>query len=175
MFWKATESDAREELLRQLFYLYFSPVHEDLDQAELWLTQLDKLNPSARNGMQWTLFLMNCKQDLTGAKKWVEITAARAESENSTSDLYTATALTGLLAAKESNLQIVQSAIQKLRSLVESGQQLPWGDEIEFLEACMTLNEEIRRDAKALSVRTAPKIEDPEYRRRAERLTLVDS
>jgi hypothetical protein len=168
-----TEPRAREELVRQLFYLYFSPVYEDLEQAQGCLVELDRLNPSAHNGMEWALFWMSCKQDLANAKKWFEITAARAESENSVSALYTATSFAGLLAAKESNLHDVQSALGKLRSFVESGQQVPWGDEVAFLEACVNLSDEIRRDAKALAGKTAPKIEDLEFRERAERVSQV--
>jgi hypothetical protein len=124
--------------------------------------------------MEWALFLLNCKQDPAGAKKWAEIAAGRAEAENAISILYTATAFSGLLAAKESNLQNVQNALRKLSSLVGSGQDLPWGDEVTFLEASVALNEETRRDVKALAKQTIPRIKDPEYHERAERLTRVD-
>jgi hypothetical protein len=170
----AIASDAREEALRQLFYLYFSPAYEDLEQAQVCLAELDRLNPSAHNGMEWTLFLMNCKQDLIGAKEWAEITKGRAKSEDATPVLYTATAFAGLLAAKESNVQNVQSALQELNSMIDSGQELPWGDEVAFLETSISLGEEIRRDVRALAAQVATKIEDPEYRKRAERLTHVD-
>jgi hypothetical protein len=168
------EPEVREELLRQLFYLYFSPVYENLVEAEHCLAQIDKLNPSARNGMEWALFLLNCKQDSGDAKKWAEIAMGRAESENAISLLYTATAFDGLLAAKESNVPNVQSALRKLSSMVESGQDLPWGDEVAFLEASVALSEEIRRDVKSLAMQTTPRIEDPEYQQRAERLTRND-
>ena len=170
----AEEPEVREELLRQLFYLYFSPVYENLVEAEHCLAEIDKLNPSSHNGMEWALFLLNCKKDSAGAKKWAEITMERAESENVISVLYTATAFAGLLAAKESNVQKVRSALQKLTSLVESGQDLPWGDEVIFLEASVAISEETRRDVKALATQITPRIENPEYQQRAERLTRVD-
>lgn len=166
-------SDTREELLRQLFYLYFSPAYEDLEQAQVCLTELDRLNPSAHNGIEWMLFLMNCKQDPAGAKEWAEITKGRAKSESATPVLYTATAFGGLLAARESNMQNVQNALQELKSMIESGQELPWGDEVAFLEASMTLSVEIKREVRALAAQIATKIEDPEYRERAERLARV--
>lgn len=164
----STELDVREELLRQLFYLYFSPVYEDLEEAQVCLAELDRLKPSAHNGMEWALFFMNCKQDLPNAKRWTQITAARAESENSVSALYTATALAGLIATKESNLEDVQIALRKLGSLVGTEQELPWGDEVDFLEACVKLNDEARQSARALASHTAPRIEDPKFRKRAQ-------
>jgi hypothetical protein len=170
----AEEPEVREELFRQLFYLYFSPVYENLVEAEHCLAQIDRLNPSAHNGMEWALFLLNCKQDSVGAKKWAEIAMGRAESENAISVLYTATAFAGLIAAKELNVQNVQSALRKLSSLVESGQDLPWGDEVTFLEASLALSEQTRRDVKALATQITPRIQDPEYQERAERLTHVD-
>ena len=164
----ATESHVREELLRQLFYLYNSPVYENLEEAQVCLAELDRLNPSAHNGMEWVMFFMNCKSDLANAKRWAQITGARAESENSTSALYTVTALAGLIAVQEKNLEDVEIALRKLDSLVGSDQELPLGDEVVFLEACMVLSDNARESARALASRTALRIEDPEFRKRAQ-------
>ena len=113
--------------MRQLFYLYFSPAFEDLEKAQTCLTELEMLNPSAHNGMESALFWMNCKNDPVNAKKWFGITAVRAESENSIPTLYTATAFEGVLAAREANLSEVREVLGKLSSIVEIGQELPWG------------------------------------------------
>jgi len=118
--------------------------------------------------MESVLFFLNCKQDRSSAKKWAQIVTTRAESENAISILYRVTALSGLMAAKESNLQDVHMALRKLDSLVASEHDLPWGDEVCFLEACMNLSQEVQQDAAALAVRTAPHIENFEYRKRAQ-------
>ena len=166
----ASEAEVREEIVRQLFYLYFSPAFEDLEKAQTCLTELEMLNPSAHNGMESALFWMNCKNDPVNAKKWFGITAVRAESENSIPTLYTATAFEGVLAAREANLSEVREVLGKLSSIVEVGQELPWGDEVPFLEASLNFGAGIRNQAKALAAKTGPRISDPQFRERAERV-----
>ncbi|MGB8769731.1 MAG: hypothetical protein WCC92_08955 [Candidatus Korobacteraceae bacterium] len=164
------DSELREELLRQLFYLYFSPVYEDLAKSEWCLSEIEKLKPSAQNAVEWALFMMNCRRNPAEAAKWAELAVRRAEDEETPEILYSAAALVGLLAAKRNDLSGVQSAVIKLRSLAQQTHRLPFGDEVLFLEASLTLPPEIRRDITEFARYVVPFIEDQDYRARAERV-----
>jgi hypothetical protein len=48
----AESVELREALLRQLFFVYFSPLYEHLEEAESCLEQIEKLNPSAENALE---------------------------------------------------------------------------------------------------------------------------
>jgi hypothetical protein len=164
------EPEPREELLRQLFYLYFAPVYENLTNAEVCLEEIEKLNSSALNGMEWTLFMLNCKRDPNEARKWAEITIKRAESENWVQMNYSATAVAGLLAAQRVDLPTVRKTLAKLRSLIEKDEQLPLGDAIPFLETSIGLSDDVNESSSQLAQRIASSIEDPEFRARAYKL-----
>jgi hypothetical protein len=168
-----SEPTLREELLRELFYLYFAPVYENLPRAQWCLEQMESINPSAHNGMEWALFMLNCRQNTFEARRWAEITSQRAESERSMEILYSATALAGYLAAKEADLPKVHDALRRLNSIIDEGQWLPWGDEVGFLEASIELTDDIQKDAAELAKRIAPRIQDPEYKARAQKVGRV--
>jgi hypothetical protein len=166
----ASEPGRKEAALRQLFYLYFSPVYEHLSKAEECLKEMDKLNPSAHNGMEWAMFELNCKRGIKGARVWAGIAVQRAESEKADGTHYSALALVGLLAAREFDLSTVRSVLQKLRSLVSSDKDLPFGDEVVFLEASTEFDADIKKSVAELAAELLPFIENSEYKRRVENL-----
>jgi hypothetical protein len=170
---KNTDPEARLAIQEQLFYLYSAPVYEDLDNAESCLRRIDELAPSAHNGLNWTMFMLNCRNNSNDAKRWARICATRAESEKSEFIIYQAVSVLGFISAKGQDVSEVSSCLRKLQSLILKGVLLPWGDEVLFLEACLTINDETRAEAIKIAQRTSNWIEDAEFRARAERVAAA--
>jgi hypothetical protein len=158
----------REALLRQLFFLYLSPLYEHLEKAEWCLQQIEEFNPSAENAQEWTYFMHYCKKSPSEAEQWAQVTAQRAESEGDTEKLYTAISSEGLFAARRGDSSGAHDALHKLTSLVQQGLPVRYGDEVAFLEESLALNEETRKEVAAFARVIATRIEDPAFRARAE-------
>jgi hypothetical protein len=159
---------SRDALLLELFLVYFHPSNENVERAQWCLEQKEAINPSAENALQWVSFMLQCKRQPKEAQTWARIAVQRAEAEARLDVLYTAVSRLGFLAAQQGDLPAVTDALKKLSSLVDRNIDLPFGDEVPFLEAGINLEGEIRIRIKQLAKHIAVHIENPEYRARAE-------
>jgi hypothetical protein len=164
-----TDTRSREILYDLLFFVYSNPLNEQLDKAQSCLEQKELIRQSAQNAMQWTQFMLFCKSFHAEAAKWADIAISRSEQTSDVYTLYTATAFRGLIAAKDNDRATVRRMLARITALA-IGKDLPFGDEVLFLEAASALGEDVQEDARGVSSLIAPKIQDPEYRLRALRL-----
>ncbi len=162
------DSEEKEIILQHLVHLYEHPLNEQLDKAELFLSKRESLNPSAYAALAGAYFQTHSKRDDQAAAKWAEIAERRAAAEGDLGTLYSAAALSGLLAVRRGDLGAAQLALDRLGGLVGSSDMICYGDAIIFLESLKSSPGEVIAKVKPLARMIASKIEDPEFRTRAD-------
>ena len=163
-----SDLDQREIILQQLVHLYENPLNQNLEKAQSYMAQRETLNPSAYAALANAYFHLHSAHDDLAARQWSETSSRRAVREHDQGTLYSSTALTGLLAARQGDQETLQEMLERLVELIDSDDlTIRYGDAVPFLESLRTADAKTTAKARLLAGRIAVKIEDPDFHDRA--------
>lgn len=161
--------DEREIILQHLAHLYEHPLNENLDKAQFYMSERESLHPSAYTALANAYFQLHSKRDGHAARRWAETAAQRALEEHDWSTLYSASAVGGLLAASDGDEASIETALNRLEGLLDNADKtITYGDAVVFLELLGKADNDLAARARRLAGLIAPKIEDVDFRARAE-------
>src|SRR5262249_39385094 len=116
------------------------------------------------------------KHDSDAAHNWAEIASRRAVEEHDSSTLYSASAVRGLIAANAGDEAATRSALNRIEILLDSpDEMICYGDAVPFLELLGKADDDIAAIARQLAGRIAQKIDDADFRTRAESIARLQS
>jgi hypothetical protein len=165
-----TSSDLDEKgiILQHLVHLYEIPFNLNLEKAQSYAAQRESLDPSAPTALANAYFHLYSAHDDHAAREWSETSLRRALQEHDQSTLYSATALTGLLAARHGDQEAMQQMLGRLAELVDSDDAtICYGDAIPFFESLKMADAQTKAKARILVGRITVRIKDPDFRDRA--------
>jgi ATP/maltotriose-dependent transcriptional regulator MalT len=165
---ECSEAEEREIILQHLVHVYEHPLNQDLGKAELYMSEREALRPSAYSALANAYFQLYSRRDSHAARTWAETASRRALEEHDLSTLYSASALAGLLAAGEGDLDRAKSALDQIESLLGRADEIVYADAVVFLESLRAAGDDMAARAKLLAASIAPTIEDTDFRSRAE-------
>jgi hypothetical protein len=163
-----SDLDQKGIILQHLVHLYEIPSNLNLEKARSYAAQRETLDPSAHTALANAYFHLYSAHDDKAARQWSETSSRRALQEHNHGILYSATALTGLLAARHGDQDASRQMLERLVGLVDSDDvTISYGDAVPFLESLRTANAQTAAKARHLAGLIAAKIEDPDFRDRA--------
>lgn len=161
--------EEKEIILQHLVHLYEHPLNENLDKAQFYMSERESLHPSAYSALANAYFQLHSRRDSNAARNWAEIALRRALEEHDLGTLYSANAVGGLIAANAGDKTATRAALNRIESLLGShDEMICYGDAVVFLELLGKADGDIATKARQLAGRIAPKIEDADFRARAE-------
>lgn len=163
------ESRSKEDQFFLLQQLQFVRVAAgNLSEAQSAMDAREAMDPSGATALSNAYFQLYSKGETQTTQSWVLVAIQRANAERDTATLYSAHSLAGLLAARVGDSLKAKEALSALRQLLASEGEISWGDAVTFLESIRTRMPGLNDAAIDLAGRIAPKIEDVEFRSRAE-------
>jgi hypothetical protein len=167
--------EEREIILQHLVHLYEHPLNENLDKAQAYMSERESLHPSAYTALANAYFQLHSKRDSHAARNWAEIASRRALEEHDLSTLYSASAVGGRLAARDGDRVAAEAALRQIEILLGSADEMIcYGDAVAFLEL-LGKTGDMAAKARRLAGLIAPKIEDVDFRARAETVAGLQS
>jgi hypothetical protein len=164
-----TTGSAKEEehVAYRLAHFYSTPGSENLEKAESFFLRREALSPGAYTKWQTATFYFYVLADF---QKTIGKIAEIEPSEADQSSYYSALALNGQALIKLGLLMETEKVIAEMFTMIRSNPQgLPFGDEINLLEAAISMPVLTRRCRDILELIT-PKIRSHEYQKRARAL-----
>jgi len=156
-------------ILQHLAHLYEHPLNEDLEKADVYLSQRETLYPSASTALACAYFLLYSRRDNQAARQWACTAVRRAIEESDLSTIYSASALGGLIAAQDGDEVATRAAMDRIENLIDAADgTICYGDAVAFFESLIKIGGDIAAKAKKLAQRIVPNIEDADFRARAE-------
>jgi hypothetical protein len=163
------ESRSKEDQFFLLQQLQFVRVAAgNLPKAQRAMDAREAMDPSGATALSNAYFHLYSKGETQTTQSWVLVAIQRANAERDTATLYSAHSLAGLLAARVGDSLKAKEALSALRQLLASEGEISWGDAVTFLESIRTGVPGLNDAAMDLAGRIASKIEDVEFRSRAE-------
>lgn len=170
------DPEEREIVLQHLVHLYEHPLNENLDKAQVYMSERESLHPSARTALANAYFQLHSKRDNQAARNWAETASRRALEEHDLSTLYSASALGGLLAAGDGDRVAAKVALSRIESLLDSTDEtICYGDAVTFLDLLGKTDDDMAAKVREIAGLVAPKIEDADFRARAEAISRLQS
>jgi hypothetical protein len=159
--------DEQVILLQQLMHVHTAS--GDLGRAQLVTEDRERLDPSAPTALSNAYFQLYGKGNSQVARVWVRLAIQRAANEDDPFTLYNAHCLAGLLAVRAEDWDAAGESLAALRSLADdrTTENLSWGDAVLFLEAVPPEAGDIYESGIEFASRIASKIEDADFRDRA--------
>lgn len=158
-----------ELVTAQLAHFYSMPQTEDRVKAEAYFIEREALAPSGYAMLQTATFYFYVAKELSKTVKKVD----EIEALPGTRDMgsyYSALALKGEALIELGRVDDAKSVLREMSYIVKTNpQQVPFGDEINLLEAAIR-QETLAHPARELLQLIVPKIRSQEYRERAEAL-----
>lgn len=170
------DPEEREIILQHLVHLYEHPLNENLDKAQFYMSERESLHPSAYTALANAYFQLHSKRDGHAGRSWAETATRRALEEHDWSTLYSASAVGGLLAARDGDEAAARAALNRIEGLLGSADEMiSYGDAVGFLELLGKSDGDMGAEARRLAGLIAPRIEDADFRARAEAVAGLQS
>ncbi|HKW75813.1 MAG TPA: hypothetical protein VJN64_09830 [Terriglobales bacterium] len=159
---KTTKSKDLEFIVSLLAHLYSMPETEDIQKAEACFLEREELSPGAYVKSQTAMFYLYVAQDFNKTiAKVSEISNSEATADPGS--YYSALTLQGQALLHLDRKSDVRSVLEKLLGLIEGGSSsLPYGDEVNFLQAAMK-DGSLKNKCREILNLTVPKMRSREY------------